>query len=229
MSNEKATYVQWDSVSKYNVNPDDGTGLKKVDFLRLQSGITYKIRPIYQPVRFWKYFNKKDGRLRTAICADADTCSIRDRYPDLKKPSLRFASVVIDRADGKVKVLEAPKMVFSPLGNHMEATGKNPGGSKDGSDFQIKVIGKGLNTRYEVTPVAVTPLTSDEMKQIQSAIGGDVKEVLSEMFKINTPEQIEKKLFGDFEAESPTEENGNNDIPVDEPVDVTGDDASINW
>jgi hypothetical protein len=228
MSNERSVYVQWDSISKYSVNPDDGSGTRKVDFLRLLSGVTYKIRPVYQPVRFWKYFNKKDGRLRTAICSDADTCSIRDRYPDLKKPSLRFACVVIDRADGKVKVLEAPKMVFSPLANHKEATGQNPGGSKDGSDFQVKVIGKGLNTRYEVTPVGVTPLTSDEMKQIQSAVG-DVKDILAEMFKIDTPEQIEKKLFGDLDAGSASEENGNSDLPVDEPVEAPSESAEINW
>jgi hypothetical protein len=226
----KVDYVQWDSVSKYNANADDAGSAKKVDFLKLTSGGTYRIRPIYQPVRFWKYFNKKGDRLRTAICSDADTCSIRDRYPDLKKPSLRYAAVVIDRADGKVKIIEAPKMVFSPLGNHMDVTGKNPGSSKDGYDFQIKVVGKGLNTRYEVTPINNTPLTADEMKLIQATIGGDVKTVLADMFRVDTPEQIEKKLFGEIESSGATEDPGNGDAPADEPYEAApGDQQPVNW
>jgi hypothetical protein len=188
--------VHWDEVSKSNSNSNSNG--KKVDFLRFKTGTNYRIRPIYYPMKFFKYFHQKDGKLRTAICMDPDTCPVKEAHPELKKPSVRFASYVIDRADDKVKVLEGPQMVFRPLGSHMEATGKNPGGSKDGSDWQIKVSGSGLQKKYDATFLDNTPFTKDEQDMIREAIGGDVKDALSDLFKADSPEQIEKKLFGDW-------------------------------
>ena len=184
-------YVQWDSV------PTSGSG-EKSDFLKLESGQTYKIRPIFDPIRFYKYFhkNESDGRLRTAICEKPDVCPVRDRHPELKKPSTRYAAYVIDRADGKVKVLEAPQSVFRPIGSSFEATGKNPGSGKDGSDWQIKVVGKGLKTTYEVAFAGSTPLTVEERASVKEALEGDPKK-LEKIYKTDTPDEIEEKLFGD--------------------------------
>ena len=183
-------YVQWDSV------PKSGNG-EKSEFLKLRSGNTYKIRPVFDPVKFFKYFHKHEGRLRTAICAKPDVCPVRDKHPELKKPSLRFAAYVIDRADGKVKILEAPQTVFRPIGSSLEMTGKNPGSGKDGSDWYIKVSGKGLNTTYDVGFIEASPLTAEERDLIKEALDGD-KAKLQKLYKIDTPEEIEEKLFGDW-------------------------------
>jgi len=195
-----ADYVQWDSVPKKGGSGD------KSDFLKLESGRTYKIRPVFDPVKFYKYFHKKDGRLRTAICGNPDTCPVRDRHPELKKPSLRFAAHIIDRNDGKVKVLEAAQSVFRPIGSSFEATGKNPGSGKDGSDWQVTVNGKLLNTTYDVVRLGDTPFSEEERDAIKLALDGDKKK-LQKLYKVDTPEEIEEKLFGDWtKKETPSED-----------------------
>jgi len=192
-------YVAWSSVSKGAKSNSDN----KLDYLKLKSDETYRIRPILYPVKFFKYFHKKDGRLRTAICEDPDTCPVKERHSDLKKPSLRYAAIVIDRGDDKVKILEAPQSVFRPLGNSEEVTGRNPGSAKNGSDWQIKVTGKNINTVYDSTFIDTTPLTDSEKKAVKVALGGDQK-VLRRLYKIDTPEVIEEKLFGDFKKKTET-------------------------
>jgi len=183
-------YVQWGSV------PEDSNGSgEQSEFLKLKTGNTYRIRPIFDPVKFFKYFHKNGGKLVTAICDRPDVCPVRDRHPDLKKPSMRYAAYVIDRADGKVKILEAPQSVFRPIGMTFESTGKNPGSGKDGSDFQVKITGVGLNTKYDVAWAGSTPLTAEERATIKEALNGDMKK-LQKLYKVDTPEEIEKKLFG---------------------------------
>ena len=184
-------YVQWGDV------PTSGGSGERSDFLKLETGGSYRIRPLFDPVCFFKYFHKKDGRLRTAICAKPDTCSVRDEHPELKPPSMRFAAYVIDRSDGKVKILEAPQTVFRPIGSSFEATGKNPGSGKDGSDWLVKVTGKGLNTKYDVAFAGNTPLSAEERAMVKEAMDGDMKK-LKKLYKTNTPEEIKEKLFGDL-------------------------------
>ena len=191
MNEEMAEHVGWESI------PNSNKGGGNNDYLKLQSGSNYRIRPIFKPVIFWKYFHKHDGRLRTAICAKPDVCPVRDKHPELKKPSLRYAAYVIDRADGKVKILESPQSVFRPIGSSVEATGKDPGSGTDGSDWLIKVKGKGINTTYEVAFAGASPLTAEERVAIKDALDGDSKK-LGKLYKPDTPEEIEEKLFGDW-------------------------------
>lgn len=205
-----AEHVQWDDVAtKQSADEKD-----KSEFLRLQSGKTYKIRPVFKPVKFWKYFLKNgQGKTRTAIVADPSTCPVRERHPELK-PSLRYAAIVIDREDNKVKILEAPQSVFRSLGTHFEATGKNPGGSKDGSDWQIKVTGKGLNTTYDVIYLKETPLSDEEKNILRDALEGD-KDKLQNMFKADTPDEIEEKLFGKGEKSDKSSSSTEDDLDGD--------------
>ena len=192
-------YVQWGSVPE-----DSNGGDGKSEFLKLKTGNKYQIRPVLDPVKFFKYFHKHEGKLRTAICDKPDVCPVRDRHPELKKPSMRYAAYVIDRADGKIKILEAPQSVFRPIGSTFESTGKNPGSKNGGSDFQVKVTGVGLNTKYDVAWAGSTPLTPDEVDSLKEALDGD-KTRLQKLYKVNTSEEIEAKLFGG------SEESGSND------------------
>ncbi len=234
-------YVGWGAVPK-----SSSGGGELSEYLKLRSGNTYRIRPVFDPVRFFKYFHKHtDGKLRTAICAKPDTCPVRDRHPELKKPSMRFAAYVIDRADGKVKILESPQSVFRPIGSSFEATGKNPGSGRDGSDWQVKVSGQGLNTTYDVAFGGSSPLTADERALIKEALDGDMKK-LQKLYKVDTPEEIEEKLFGDRtskeNAPAPAADNSTSfeSAPTPEPtpepdpasapaVEATGDDFDPEW
>ena len=236
-----AEYVQWDSVPKIG-----GSG-EMSEYLKLKSGNTYRIRPIFDPVKFFKYFHKHNNKLRTAICGKPDVCPVRDKHSELKKPSLRYAAYVIDRNDdNKVKILEAPQSVFRPIGSSFEATGKNPGSGKDGSDWQVKVTGTGLNTKYDVAFAGNTPLTAEERASIKEALDGDMKK-LQKLYKVDTPEEIEAKLFGDLEdrsnESSSNTESSSNDVsfgdtpevpasapaPAPAPAESSGDDSGSDW
>ena len=179
-------YVQWGEV------PSSG---ENSDFLKLISGNTYKIRPILDPVMFYKYFHKGANGTKTAICAKPDICPVIGRHPELKPPQKKYAAYVIDRADGKVKILEAPMSVFTPIGATGTASGKNPGSFKDGSDFQIKKTGAQLATKYEVAYAGQTPLDEHEIKAVKDAMDGDKKK-LQKIYKALSSEEIEAKLFG---------------------------------
>ena len=224
-----ADTCSWDSI------PSSGGNGEKSDFLRLESGKSYKIRPVFEPVKFFKYFHKnQQGKLRIAICAKPDTCPVRDKHPELKKPALRFAAYVIDRADGKVKILEAPQSVFRPIGASLEMTGKNPGGGADGSDWYVKVRGKGLNTTYDVGFIERTPLSQEERDLIKEALDGDSKK-LQKLYKIDTPEEIEEKLFGEWKKDeeskaTPSEKVEDTNFVENSNVnDGEGEDFDNNW
>ena len=215
-----AEHVEWGAV------PTSGSSGDKAGYLRFESGKKYRIRPVFDPVKFYKYFHKKDGKLRTAICENPDICPVRDKYSELKKPSLRFAAYVIDRADEKVKVLEAPQSVFRPIGASFEATGNNPGSGADGSDWQVTVSGKGLATTYDVAFAGQSPLTKEEREAIKEALDGD-KDKLKKLYKNNTPEEIEERLFGEINKEKSSVAET---VSVDsKSKDVSNEDFDSNW
>ena len=217
-------FVEWTEVTKIN-EVEGSTG--KVDYLKLKSGESYRIRPVFKPIKFFKYFHKNNNKLRTAICEDPDICPIRDKYPELKKPSLRYACYVIDRADGKLKVIEAPQTVFRPMGSRAEATGQNPGSGKQGSDWIIKVTGAGLKTKYDVTFLDVTPLTKAEEEYIKEAVGGD-KDSLKKIYAIDAPEKIEQKLFGDNSDNSDKKDDFASSSDEDDNI-SSGEKADFDW
>jgi hypothetical protein len=174
----------------------------RMDFLWLKSGNTYRVRPVHKPVIFYKYFFSNEGKLRTAICKEPSTCSVKVNHPELDPPSERFAILVIDRADGKLKVMEFPKSVFLSIKAWWTATQKNPGGN-DGVDWAISVAGSGKQgTKYTSTPIEASPFTNEEKQMIVKVLKDDEGNdtgILEKIFKAHYPEDIEKKLFGAWE------------------------------
>jgi hypothetical protein len=183
-----------------DIPSSSGSGGDLAGFLKLQSGKNYKVRPLFDPVKFFKYFHKVGGKLKTAIVSSDMIGPLKDKYPDLKKPALRFAAYVIDREDGKVKILESGQSVFRPMGSHFEITGKNPGSGQYGSDWYIKVTGQGLNTEYDVGLLDYTPLSEEERKLATKALDGD-KDKLKKLYKFDTYEEVHEKLFGDGQSD----------------------------
>ena len=194
---------EWNDVVGGDKQSSGGGG--KSMFLRLQAGRSYRIRPVGKPIEIWKYFSNKDGQNRSAICADPETCPVKTKYN--LEPKKKYAINIIDREDGKLKVMEGPVSVFAGLKDWFTATGNNPGG-KDGGDFQIKVIpGAGGNkklTKYTVTFLTPCPFSSEEKEMLGE--GAKNLHNLSEIFKPDDAETIEKKLFGAVEPKGQTAE-----------------------
>ena len=205
--------------------PSSGNG-EMSDFLRLQSGNSYKIRPVFDPVSFFKFFHKSGGKLRTAIIDKNEIAMFCDKHPEVKKPSLRYAAYVIDRADDKVKILEAPQTVFRPIGSSLEMTGKDPGSGNDGSDWYIKVSGTGLTTKYDVGMIGPSPLTKEERTLIKEALKGDDgefdKQKLHKLYNVDTLAEIENKLFGESDSGQPSRSQTAVSSPVEAPAGAAG-------
>jgi len=211
-------YVEWKDVAPAK-DGFPGTDEKNVQYLWLKSGKTYKIRPIHLPVHFYKYFQKQGNKVRIAICGDPDNCPVRMSHPDLK-PQERYAIFVIDRADNKIKVMEGPRSVFLPMRKRSEITGKMPG-SKEGGDWQIEITGSGLRTEYFVTYIEDNPFSTEEMAMIKKVLGAD-KERLKKIFKVDDPNTIEKKLFGN-EDDDESSQTENTDTSSDD------EDVNLDW
>ena len=186
-------YLEWGDVGSEKTT--------KTTYLWLKSGNKYKVRPLHKCVPVYKYFYRnQEGRLRTAICEDPANCPVGDKHPELQTPSERYAMYVIDREDGVIKVMEGPKTLFIPFKHRYQATKKSPGGDKNGSDWYIEVTGSGKKTKYICTYLEDTPLTASEKNSLQEEWGGE-KDKLRKIYKPHTSEEIEQRLFGEWNAQ----------------------------
>jgi hypothetical protein len=209
-------FVEWDEVeqpkSGFNSQGNSGNSGK---FMKLEPNQTYRVRPVYKPIKFYKYYNRKDGQLRSAVTEDPQNCTVKAKYPDLK-PQTRYACLVFDRNDeNKLKILEGPQSLFNVFKHFKKvAQGAEPGG-KDGGDFQIIVHcpngKKDRNTTYEcefIENVSFTQEEKDFVKQHKEEYD------LEQIFAAQSPEEIEKRLFDegsdDTQSSSNTESSGNN-------------------
>lgn len=193
--------IDWGDTTPGSNNSNSGKG--RVPFLWLKSGNTYTVRPVAKPVIFFKYFYQNGDKLRTAICQDPTTCSVKVAHGDaLDTPGERFAILVIDRADGELKIMEFPKGVFIDIKNWWQATQQNPGGD-EGVDWVIQKSGSGkMGTKYATTPTKLAPFTNEEKKMILAVIKdeeGNNSHYLENVYKAHSAEQIEQRLFGEWE------------------------------
>ena len=189
--------IDWDEIGK-DSNKKGGTGDKKqVEFLRLTTGSTYKIRPLGGPVVFYKYFLEHEGQWRWAICGDLDTCPVRQKHN--VEPRERYAINVLDRADGKIKVMEGPVMVFKIFRAQFNATQNSPGGP-EGGDFAITVTGVKKQTRYETVFLGRTPFTQKEREYLKA----EGLFNLEQIYAATPADEIEDVLFGGGKAKSQT-------------------------
>lgn len=180
--------VKWNDIGKNSKMGSDGEG-KQIEFLRLSGGNAYRVRPLGSPVVFFKYVIQHEGEWRWAICEDPDTCPARKKHN--VEPRERYAINILDRADGKIKVMEGPVTVFKSFRTYFENTNNSPGGP-DGADFIINVKGSGLKTRYDVNADKRTPFTDAEKEYIRNE--GLYK--LDRIFKATPEDEIEDVLFG---------------------------------
>lgn len=191
--------VEWDDIEppKKGFGSGKKSGSNAGRFKKLEANSTNRVRPVFKPIRFYKYFNRKDGQLRSAITEDPDTCTVKAKYPDLRAQK-RYACLILDRDDeNKLKILEGPATLFDNFKAFKKMAKEDPGGPK-GGDFEIKVIcpngKKDRDTTYEVDFVEAVPFTEEEKNFIR-----EHKEEydLEEIFQALEPDRIEQLLFGD--------------------------------
>lgn len=181
--------VDWTSVSK---NDKTGSGAK---FIKLEAGRSFRIRPVFKPHVFYKYFlTRPQGGFGQAITDKPDDCIITKKYGE--KPKQRFAVNVIDRSDGSLKILEGPITILKQFSAWAEETKTDPGSDK-GGEFAIRVEcpgGNKKNTKYHVSFINYSPFTDDEKTMIKESMYN-----LQEICKPTSQDKIEEKLYGSEE------------------------------
>jgi len=199
---ELLDWNSFDEASKPKYDKDDRV---KANCLYLKGGNTYKVRPLGRVKAVWKFWNDTVAGKRFAIVDDPDTCPIQEKYG--LQPSVRYCINVIDRADGKVKIMEGPKTVFEGFSAWYRNSGSDPSSSAEGADFAIEVQkttganGKAM-TKYLVSAIKQTPLTPEEKVLAKADMVN-----LNDFYKPHTLEEMENLLFPKADAGSSPKDN----------------------
>jgi hypothetical protein len=188
----KADQGNWDYFSE-EAKAANGNGSQsdrpKTLYMDMSKPGKYVIRLVGNHVRCRKLFKPYRATLR-----DED----RGNDPAWKAgffPQKRFAINIIDRADGKLKILEKGNSVFKQFANYKTTFGKNPADVKAGVDFQVTVtvpkLPNGqpnkLKTEYLITHLRETPLTEEEITMIRA-------QKLWPLTDIYKPTSLEKRM-----------------------------------
>lgn len=214
-----ASTVEWDDIAPpkpRNSGGGGGTGGGSGKYGKFEANKEYLLRPVLKPVKFYKYYHKLDGALRTAITDDADTCVVLQKHKSsgLRKAQERRGFLAFDRNDNnKLKIWEVPPSAIEAFKHFKKLTkdpanpnGKEPGGPH-GGDFLFKIVcpsgQKDRDTTYVVEFAEAKPFTEEE----KAFVKANKEEFnLEKIFASNTPEEIETRLLGP----APTKENNYN-------------------
>ena len=163
--------MEWGSIR-------EAGGGEKVDFMKLQNGQN-QFRIVGKPSLIDIHWEKGiDGQSKKVICpgAGCPICKVGHT------PQIRYQVQVIDRADGKVKVLEGGPTIFNAIKNYAV----DPDfGDPTSYDFKIKKEGSGRETKYTVIAAPKrTELTAAEKEMVANA------KSLAEVNKIKTIDEI---------------------------------------
>jgi len=157
-----------------NFNPDRKSKGNGISFLRFESGKTYKLRPFGSCVEFYKLFIAKGKPSIIVDPGDKDEAAkiLSEASGKELRPSYRNAMFIIDREDGKIKILEGGFQIFEAFGNWSTSSGIKPGAGQAG-DWAITVTGEGVggSNPRKYSPVYLGPsIFSDEEKKQISAL-----------------------------------------------------------
>jgi hypothetical protein len=183
-----------------------GGGSNNVEMLKLTENVQYTVRLVGKPYKFWKHYSP----INAVSPGEKHDVAWQQGH----KPKKRYAIWLIDRADGKMKVLEFGPVIYKRFKSYRELKNENPGG-KNGPDWIIKktipekfengkMVKSNRNTEYSIERDEVAVFTEEESKMIKETLmdsGFKWSDVLR--FKPSTPEYI-NKLF----EESKTLEEG---------------------
>ncbi len=178
----------WDDFTNEENNSSKSSEKTKIIYMDTSKAGKYTVRPVGPHIKCRKLFKPYKATLK-----DEDKAT----DPAWKAgffPNKRYAINVIDRADGKLKVLEKGATVFKSFANYKAIFNKNPSDVNEGADFIITVVipkkngqPNKLKTEYTVTHLKETPLTSEEKAMIK-------EQKLWPLTDIYKPTSLEKRM-----------------------------------
>lgn len=179
----KAAECDWnlDFADKKEGNPNAKKNKKfentKMEWMSFKEKGDYKVRLVGKAIHCLKYSFVPFGKSRVITHPSyfkEDPAYLAGFYP-----SDTFAIHVIDRADGKLKILEKGKPLFKAFNDYIRITGTNPAG-KEGPDFVITVDwpkDNKLKTKYTAMALPkLAPLTAEEIAVIRATFTESDKE-----------------------------------------------------
>jgi len=200
--------IDWNDVQPQKPARSGGGGGGMSDkFLKLSQG-EYQVRPVGKPYQFYAYYvadPKNPKKFYRAVTADPLNCVIRTNHN--LEPKTRYAVNVIDRADGKLKIMEGPVSVFDKIKEWARVSKQDPG-KNGGADFSIKVVvpanGDRKRTEYNTTPIVQTPFTAEEQEMLKK----EGLHKLEEIYQSTPQNEIEAKLFPEMaQASAPAQQS----------------------
>ena len=179
----RATECDWNldfEEKKGEGNPNAKKGKKfdnKVEWMSFKEKGDYRVRLVGKAIHCIKYSFVPFGKNR--VITHKSYFDEDPAYLAGFTPSDAFAIHVIDRADGKLKILEKGMPLFRVFADYIKVNEINPSG-KEGPDFVISVSWPDKNkqkTKYTATPTAkLAPLTADEIAMIRGTFNEGDKE-----------------------------------------------------
>jgi len=155
-----------------------GDNQEPTPFLKLQNGEN-RVRVVGNPSLIDVHWEKGlDGQQKKVICPGrgCPVCKVGHA------PQARYQVQVIDRTDGKVKILEGGVTIFTQI---KECAQDEDFGDPTQYDFKIKKEGTGRETKYSLRPnPKKIPLTSEELELVANS------KKLSDINKTKTIEEI---------------------------------------
>lgn len=161
----------------------DSSEFIRKNSLYIQSNLTYTIRPVLTPVIVSKIYNDKDKSSRYLSNQEEKFSKIS---PEFKKYE-RCLFWSLDRSNDKVLLVEIPKTAYNTLVDEVNnyndkiilannknlppshsATIGNPFDFVNGASFHLTKVGKGFNTVYKISNVAIDQLLNDEIEKTKS-------------------------------------------------------------
>lgn len=194
--------MEWDSIK------ETGKG-SNVDFIKLKDGLN-QMRIVSTPAQISIHWEKDiEQQNKKVICLGAGCPICKAGHA----PQFRYQIQVIDRLDGKIKILEQGPTVF----NAIKAYAVDPEyGDPSKYDIKIKKEGSGRDTKYSVLASPnKSDLTEEELKAVQES------KSLEEINKPKTYEEIiQLRLevlmesvndLSDFDEDTPNSYEDNDD------------------
>ena len=168
MSDTKQADVgNWDSDFPPDNKGGDGKKAGRIPFMKFDKPGNYTIRLIGNHVKFLQHWQPFTERVIThPDYKDEDPAWQAKFYP-----RVNFAIHIIDRADGKLKILSKGRSLFKQFASYKVVNDINPAG-KDGPDWVITVEwpnGNKMQAKYGATAKAKpSPFTAEEIEMIKT-------------------------------------------------------------
>ena len=166
------TALDWDQVED---------NFEQVEYLKMKQGMS-RIRLAGNPAMVDVHWVKGKDSKKHVVACDALNCPFCQNGSEKKT---RIVSYAFDRDENnKLKIVD----VGPSIAKQIKALAKNEDyGCPENYDIKINRTGKGLETRYTISPSPKkSPLTLDERSKVAK------QKPFAELYKIKTPEELEQ-------------------------------------